>query len=123
MAIELAPRVEPIYGYDDEGYLVSDGLPMAEHDIHRELMLYSINALDLFFDQPDIYVSGNNFIHYREGDRTRYVSPDCYVVFGVEKRLRDNFKIWQEGGHRPAVVFEFTSRKTRKEDEEVKFPL
>ena len=45
------------------------------------------------------------------------------MVFGVEKKLRDNFKVWKEGGKTPTIVFEFTSKKTMREDRDVKRPL
>lgn len=108
---------------DEDFYPTSDGKPMAETDKHRQLMIYSIDALMIHFvDRDDVYVSGNNFIYYQQGDPTKRVSPDCYVVNGVEKRLRDSYKMWEEGGRAPAVVFEFTSKKTRKEDVQIKRP-
>ena len=80
-------------------------------------MIYAIFALKTHFqDRPDVYAGGNNFVHYREGDRKSYLSPDTYVVFGVKsKRPRDNFKIWEEEAS-PSVVFEFTSKKTKDAD-------
>jgi Uma2 family endonuclease len=95
-------------------------------------MIYCIESLQSYFvDRPEVYVSGNDFLYYEEGNPKARVSPDCYVVFGVAKyvlvgeetRLRDSYKVWQEGGRVPSVVFEFTSRKTRKEDTGTKFGL
>lgn len=109
---------------DDDFYPTRDGKPMAETDKHRNLMFDFINALTLrYADQPDVYVSGNNFVFYQEGDPKKRISPDCYVVFGVAQRERDSFMSWREGGHLPDVVFEFTSRKTRREDIAIKRPL
>src|SRR5580692_12300644 len=105
-------------------YPVSDGKPMAETDKHLHLMIYCISALGNFFaDRADVYVAGNNFLYWQEGNPKARISPDCYVVFGVEKRVRDSFKAWEEGGHLPSVVFEFTSKKTRQEDVRKKRPL
>src|SRR3569833_2144209 len=104
-------------------YPTSYGKPMAESDLHRDLMIYVIEALRSFFDtRPDVYVSGNNFIYYVAGDPRRCVSPDAYVVFGVPMSPRDRYCSWEEGGRLPNVVFEFTSRKTRQEDVRVKRP-
>jgi hypothetical protein len=98
-------------------YPSSDGKPMAETDQHRNLTVYVIEALKArYADRPDVYVSGDNFIFYQEGDPRKRVSPDAYVVFGVPMRERDSYKAWEEGGRLPDVVFEFTSRKTRHED-------
>jgi hypothetical protein len=44
-------------------------------------------------------------------------------VFGIDPHLRNSFKTWQEGDHTPDVVFEFTSKKTRREDTHTKRPL
>ncbi|HZO87840.1 MAG TPA: Uma2 family endonuclease [Chthonomonadaceae bacterium] len=109
---------------EEDFYPSSDGKPMAETDTHRQLMMYCIDALTIYFaDRPDVYVSGNNFIYFEEGNPKARVSPDCYVVFGVPKRQRNSYMVWKEGGKLPAVVFELTSRKTRKEDVSVKRPL
>ncbi len=102
-------------------YPTSDGKPMAETDWHIEQMIYLLNALDIrYAGQPDVYISGNNFFYWQEGDPKKRVSPDVYVVFGVDKRPRDCYKVWEEGGKTPDVVFEITSKKTRREDTHTK---
>ena len=34
--------------------------------------------------RPDAHVAGNTFVYYEQGNPRRFVSPDCYAVFGVE---------------------------------------
>lgn len=98
-------------------YPASDGKPMAETDKHADVMTYCKDALRAYYaDQLDVYVSGNNFVFYEEGNPKARVSPDVYVVFGVPMRQRDSYMAWKEGNRLPAVVFEITSRKTKKED-------
>ena len=99
-------------------YPTGDGKPMAETDKHVRLILGTHSGLQLHFAPraDSVYVSGNNFLYYEEGNPKERVSPDGYVVFGVPQRDRDSYKVWEEGGHLPAIVFEFTSRKTRAED-------
>ncbi len=105
-------------------YPVSDGKPMAETDKHFDLMVYTKTALQVrHADQPDVYVSGNNFLYYQEGAPKKRVSPDCYVVFGVPNHQRDSYMSWREGGKLPSVVFEFTSAKTSSDDVNIKRPL
>jgi Uma2 family endonuclease len=106
-------------------YITSDGEPMAETPKHRDLMIYAIDGikLHLLAQRNDVWVSGNDFIHYQQGDGNKYISPDCYVVFGVEQKERENFKVWEEGGCYPSVIIEFTSRKTKKQDFEEKKTL
>src|SRR5438105_1274114 len=97
---------------------------MAETDKHCQLMIDLRQALKARYrHRPDVYVSGNNFVFYQEGDPAKRVSPDVYVVFGVPAGLRDSYKAWEEGGRMPDVVFEITSKKTRREDVQIKRPL
>ena len=105
-------------------YPTGDSKPMAEDTLHRDLMFYAIAALQSHFaDHADIYISGNDFLYYEEGNAQARVSPDCYVVKGVQKHYRPFYKIWEENNTAPAVVFEFTSKKTRREDTATKQPL
>ncbi len=105
-------------------YPTRDGRPMGETDKHRELMAYLIAALKVhFLGQSDVYVSGNNFVFWEEGHPKSRVSPDAYVVYGAEDRLRDSYMSWKEGGLLPSVVVEITSRSTQSEDVETKLPL
>jgi Uma2 family endonuclease len=105
-------------------YPASDGKPMAETQRHVEHIIDTISMLRVrYVDRADVYVMGNNFIYYEEGNPRARVSPDTYVVFGVPDVDRDSYKVWEEGGKMPDVVFEFTSRKTRREDTETKRSL
>lgn len=104
-------------------YPESDGKPMAETDIHRDLMLDLIAALQEFYrDAPDVYVSGNLLIYYVEGDPKRRVAPDVFVVKGVAKHRRNTYQIWLED-KAPNVVIELTSKSTRREDTHTKRTL
>jgi len=105
-------------------YPESDGKPMAETSEHRDAMTYAIQAAGIILsDRPDVWISGNDFIYYAEGDPKKRVSPDCYIVLGVPRRPRRVFKVWEEEGHKPNLVIEFTSRGPAKEDREAMFDL
>jgi Uma2 family endonuclease len=96
---------------------------MAETDRHRRLMLDLIQALERWFkDDPEVYVSGNLLLFYEEGNRRRHVAPDVFVVFGVPKRERPNYLLWEEA-RGPNVVIELTSSSTRREDTRFKLDL
>ena len=104
-------------------YPTGDGKPMAETDVHRNLMFDTIQMLvDHFADQPDVYISGNLLMFYVEGDRRKHVSPDVFMVRGVEKKDRDHYLVWKEG-KAPDVVVEITSKLTRREDQKKKKDL
>jgi Uma2 family endonuclease len=96
---------------------------MAETDRHRNLMSELIRMLERWYEaDQNVYVSGNLLLFYEEGNRRRHVSPDVFVVFGVPKRERINYLLWEEG-RGPSTVIELTSSSTRREDTRLKFEL
>ena len=98
-------------------YPESDGEPMAESDVHRDEMLACIDMLRWRFrDEPMVYVAGNNFLYYEEGNPKAAVSPDVYVVRGVSNEQRRTYQLWKEQGHAPCFVMELSSRSTWLED-------
>ena len=102
-------------------YPESDGKPMAETPLHMLVMWTTIQTLiDWFTPDPNVYVWGNMFVYYVKGNITKSISPDVFVVKGVDKdKQRDVFKIWEE--KRLRLALEVTSRKTKKEDLNDKF--
>ncbi len=99
-------------------YPETDGQPMSESDATRDYLIYCVKALELYFQsRRNVYVSGNLFIYYREGDPKAALSPDVFVIFGVSKRQRRSYKAWQEGDKLPAFVLEITSLSTKKQDD------
>ncbi|MHB2016587.1 MAG: Uma2 family endonuclease [Candidatus Xenobia bacterium] len=96
-------------------YPTSDGKPMAETDVHRDQIIALILSLqDRYKERPDVYVTGNLLMLYEPLDGRQHLSPDVMVVFGVDKKQRENYKLWEEKP--PDAVFEITSRSTRRED-------
>jgi Uma2 family endonuclease len=99
-------------------YPESDGMPMSESDPTRDYLLYCVAVLEAFFrGRPHVYVSGNLFVYYKEGDTSKSISPDVFVIFGVSKHKRRSYKTWQEGGKLPSFILEITSFSTQKQDE------
>ena len=105
-------------------YPESDGRPMGETEIHAQVLEDLRFALvRRYADAPDVYVWGNLFLYYREGDPKACVCPDVFLVRGVGKRTdnrRRTYKLWEEGGRVPSLVIELTSESTRDEDVEKK---
>ena len=98
-------------------YPSGDGRPMAENDWQLHAIIDSISALDSHFrNRPDVYVSGDLFIYYEEGNPRARVAPDVFVVFGVPKHKRPVYKLWEEGVV-PAFVMEVASAGTWREDD------
>lgn len=103
---------------DDDGidYPESDGQPMAEGDAPRKLMVDTIETLETHFAaRPDVYVSGNISLYYEKGNPKRCVAPDVLVAFGVEKRERGTYKVWQESKV-PDVMMELASLSPGRND-------
>jgi Uma2 family endonuclease len=67
-------------------YPETDGQPMTESDATRDYLVYCVEALrNHFQSRRNVYVSGNLFIYYRKGDPKSVISPDVFVIFGVNK--------------------------------------
>ena len=104
----------PGYPYEDEEHIPTTGF----HGEQTNTLYEQISSY--FAMQPHIYVGIDNFIYYREGDVTKSVAPDIYVVLGAAKfPLRRSFYTWAEGAT-PTVVFEFLSDSTADEDRDEK---
>lgn len=104
-------------------YPESDGKPMGETDLHRNLMVDLIFALKWFLVNTQAYVAGNLFVYYQEGNPKASVAPDVFVIKGVQQRQRRTYQAWKEGGKLPDVVIELTSKRTQKADREFKKTL
>jgi len=101
-------------------YPTSDGKRLAENDPQLHAIHYAFGALRMRYDdRPDVYVSADLLIYYKEGNPRVSVAPDVFVVFGVEDRMRGNYKVWEEGKG-PDFVLEVASPNTWREDVERK---
>ena len=100
---------------DEVDYPTSDGEPMGETDLHRDLMIDLIEALKHHYrNDQQIYVSGNIMLYFQEGEPRECISPDVLVTIGAEKKPREVYKLWEVGT--PTLVIEVTSRSTRMRD-------
>jgi Uma2 family endonuclease len=97
-------------------YPETDGKPMAASDYHRRLLMWTLQALEAHFAQnPEVYISGDIMMYYREGDPRKSISPDVLVCFGINPKLRLTYKTWEEG-KAPDFVMEFSSKSTYDKD-------
>jgi len=104
-------------------YPSSDGKPMGETSTHARVAMVSIYGVlyHYFLKNPRAAVHCNMFMYYFKGDPKRNVCPDVFVAKDVDNDYRRrSYKVWKEGKG-PDVVFEVTSRKTRKQDLTKKF--
>ncbi|MBD2175855.1 Uma2 family endonuclease [Pseudanabaena sp. FACHB-1998] len=105
----------------DLEYPSSDGLPMAESDPARDYLVYGVESLTNYFqNQSEVYVSGNLFIYYEQGNPKAVVAPDVFVVIGATNKKRLSYKVWEENYKMPDFVLEVTSKSTVSEDQGTK---
>ena len=100
-----------------EGYPFEDDEPMAATGFHGIQITTFFDQLSRYFAiNAHIHIGIDNFIYYHEGDITKFVAPDVYVVFGVDKHpQRRSFYTWSEGAV-PVAIFEFLSDATANKD-------
>lgn len=96
-------------------YPESDGKPMGETDLHRYWMIRIYDIFRWRYRNQRVYVGSDLLVYYTEGIPQHFVVPDDFVVLNSDPGHRRIYKIWEEGAP-PTVVFEVTSRRTRKRD-------
>ena len=100
-----------------EGYPSEEEDPMPGAQYHGVQLALFYDQLSRYFEIDEhIHVGIDSFVYYCEGDISKRLAPDVYVVFGVAKvPLRRSFYTWEEGAV-PAAVFEFLSESTAAHD-------
>ena len=95
-------------------YPESDGKPMAENTRQYERIVTIKGNLDVLFGtRDDVFVAGDNLIYPVEGHPEVRQAPDVYVTFGRPKGHRGSYRVWEEDGVFPHVVFEVLSPGNR----------
>ena len=78
-------------------YPESDGEPMAETPKHQQVMIDCMDVMRNHFREiPDVYIAGNMFLYYEEGNPRKSVSPDVFMVRGVSKQELRTYKTWEQ---------------------------
>jgi Uma2 family endonuclease len=97
-------------------YPESDGKLVAETELHLHWTFRIRDILKHRMRAERAYVGADLLIYFVEGDPTKVVAPDVFVVKDCDPGFRRTFKIWEEGCV-PNVAIEVTSKGTRREDE------
>jgi Uma2 family endonuclease len=109
-AVKRPGRLTEIY------YPESDGKPVGETEFHVIALLGLLQTLRSYYRLNDhVYVGGDMLFYYVEGKPSEFKVPDVFVVKGIGKHMRRTYKLWEEQ-IAPCVIFEITSRGTRRED-------
>jgi Uma2 family endonuclease len=103
----------------DIDYPETDDMPMGETELHQQWMIRVRDWLKWRYRGRRVYVGCDLLLYYVEGEPMHYVVPDVFVVHDCDPGLRRIFKTWEEG-RVPNVIFEITSRATRRKDQAFK---
>jgi Uma2 family endonuclease len=96
-------------------YPESDGLPMGETEVHIDWLIRLRDIFRWRYRGQRVYVGANMLLYFEEGQPTRNIVPDIFVVLDCDPRQRRIFKTWEEK-RIPNVAFEITSRSTEQQD-------
>jgi len=110
-------RIEKKIIYPDR-----DGKPMSDNTEQFEwIVKIKENLEQMFEDRPDVFVAGDLLWYPVEGNNRIRTAPDTMVAFGRPKGRRGSYRIWEEGGIAPQVVFEILSPGNRAGEMRKKF--
>lgn len=116
---KIDPKLAHLYDENGVFYPEEDGVPLPDGFYQERFFINAVSTLRGYFkDQPDVAVSGNTFIYYRQGHPRQFVSPDCYVAFGVDLNhlfYRNTYRVW-EMGKIPDFALEIASQSTARHD-------
>jgi Uma2 family endonuclease len=90
---------------EDHEFPSSDGKPMAENTRQYEAVVTLKGNIEAFAP-TNAFVAGDHLIYVDRTDATACQAPDVYVAFGRPRGHRPCYKVWEEGGVFPQVVFE-----------------
>ena len=102
--------------------LYSDEPPL-ETELHLKQMILLIQCLEwLWQNRSDFYVAGNLTIYYspHQLKSEDFRGPDFFVVLGTERKTRNSWVVWHEGGLYPNIIVEILSDTTASIDKELK---
>ncbi len=102
----------------DVFYPETDGMPLPDGYEQGPHFREIVSIVELHLGGPTTAVSGDTFVYYVEGDPKKWVSPDCYVAFGVDVesiRRFNTYRVW-ETGKVPDFVLEIGSPSTASND-------
>ena len=117
MSATVTPPKPAVVHYPD-----SDGKPMADNTIQfRWIMMLYTHLAGQFRDDANVFVDADHLIYPIEGDNKKRQAPDVYVSFGRPKGDRSSYRVWEEDGIFPQVVFEVWSPSNRYTEMQDKF--
>ena len=125
-SLPVLPSLAALHRLTERDLPSGDGLPMPDGSVQWLVLSHTYHAFEHHFrHRPDVFVGCDGLLHGERAPDARgrmrplSLAPDVMVAFGVERRARDSYVIWQEGGP-PAFVLEVASPSTWRRDRDVK---
>ena len=100
-------------------YPESDGQPMGETQLHQFWMVRIQELLRFRYRNQQVLIASDLLMYFVEGDPRTFLVPDVFLVKDCDPGFRNTFQTWREQ-RVPNVIFEVTSKSTRRNDQEVK---
>ena len=89
---------------------------MAETPRHVDAIVYALATLRTWFAAyTAVQVGANMFVYYQEGDTSKRLTPDLFVVRGLEALPERSYKLWEQG-RPPTFVLDVASPSTEGRD-------
>ena len=106
----------PPWPWIEVEYPSEDGEPMATNDWQWDAIYDAGKPLKIHFATlGDVYVGSDLLVYYDRGNPNTAVAPDVFVAFGVPKRHRKSYRLWQER-RVPDFVLKVASESTVEDD-------
>ena len=109
----------------DATELMSDE-PEMESSLHYEQLALLVSCLEwLWRDRQDFFIGANLTVYYsREQLKNRdFRGPDFFLVKRTERKPRNSWVTWEEGGRYPSLIIELLSDSTAGVDRTTKKDL
>ncbi|OWK38887.1 Uma2 family endonuclease [Fimbriiglobus ruber] len=109
--------MSPDISTDEVVYPETDGKPLAENSVQcRWITMIAGELFERYNKQPDVFVACDLFWYPVKGNPKIVTAPDALVVFGRPPGDRQSYKLWEENGVPPQVVFEVLSPSNTDEE-------
>ena len=113
--LKISPETEIFYPSEDDE-------PLAETPEHLLALINTFTVLTRYLAGQQAMVFSNQFLYYVEGLPSARVAPDIMVIFNIEPKIRNNYKIWEER-QVPKIIIEMTSQGNKDNDYLIKKSL
>lgn len=97
--------------------------PEMESSLHYAQLALLVSGLEwLWRDRHDFFIGANLTIYFsRQQLKNRdFRGPDFFLVRPTEKRSRQSWVVWEEGGQYPNLIIELLSDSTAETDQTLK---